>query len=354
MPVQIFCARASFFYPLFILSCNIIGMKPKKISEQNTSQHFTDFLWNLWCVISIVGIWPRFIEPNLLLTTPLTLPIQKLPADLEGLKILQFSDLHISPSTTDFFIQSLIRKIKSLKPDLIVFTGDFLCYSKFGDKEKLRYLLTALSAPYGCYAVLGNHDYAKTISINSEGEYDIQENTSSLISKGFARLTAKTVLKKRTTERAKAVEPHAELISLIQETPFLLLNNETHFVSIKDSGLNISGLGEYTLGRCQPELAFRNYDYNYPGITLLHNPDAFPLLNAYPSDIVLSGHTHGGQVNLPWLWKKFTLLENMKYKKGLFHVGNKWLYVSRGVGSVMPFRWFAPPEIVTITLERAT
>lgn len=322
-----------------------------KDSFKNKSYSLSDFLWNAWCIVSIVGIWPRFIEPNWLRLTPLTLEIPNLPKELNNLKIVQFSDLHVNPAMPNFFIEKLIKKINDEKADLILFTGDFLCYSQFGDKEKLRYLLNSLSAPFGCFAVLGNHDYQETVSINEFGEYDIQEAPQSLISKGFSRIFSTTTLKKKTTERAKSVPPHQELLELIQETPFTLLNNQTQKISLKNSFLNITGLGEYTLGKCLPEEAFKNYDLNYPGIVLLHNPDAFPMLQNYPGNLVLCGHTHGGQINLPWLWKKFTLLENMEFKKGLLYRYNKWLYISRGVGSVMPFRWFAPPEIVTITLR---
>jgi len=122
--------------------------------------------------------------------------------------------------------------------------------------------------------------------------------------------------------------------------------------SIKDACLNVCGLGEYSLNKCCPEIAFKTYDVNSPGIVLAHNPDSMPMLMDFPGDIILCGHTHGGQINLPWFWKKFTLLENMQFKKGLFQIHNKWLYVNRGVGSVMPFRWFALPEIALITLEK--
>ena len=337
-----------FFWLMFD---NILSMKNENTQPKSFSA--IDFLWNVGCLVSIVGIWPRFIEPNLLTNTKLSLPIRDLPESLKGFKILQFSDLHINRETTDLFIRKLLKKIKQMKPDLIAFTGDFLCYSKFGHREKLKRFLNELSAPYGCYAILGNHDYEKTVSINSEGEYDLQENSSSLLGKAFERLTSTTQLKKITTERARAVGVKNELIDVIRETPFLLLNNETHILPVKDTFLNICGLGEYTLGRCLPDLAYKNYNSKYPGLILLHNPDGFPLLQSYPGDIVLCGHTHGGQVNLPWIWKKFTLLENMQFKNGLFYLNDKWLYVSRGIGSVMPFRLFAMPEIVTITLERA-
>jgi uncharacterized protein len=212
--------------------------------------------------------------------------------------------------------------------------------------------LQQFEAPYGCYAVLGNHDYASFVSINQQGDYDVvAPPVSSSFARAFHRLVESNTLTKRTTEQAKNISLHAELISLLQQTPFKLLNNKTEIISVGNSKLNICGLGEYCLKKNDAAQAFQNYDRNYPGIVLLHNPDGILSLQNYPGEVVLSGHTHGGQVNFPWMWKKFTLLENMKFKKGLKKEGNKWLYINRGLGSVLPFRWFSPPEILLLTLE---
>jgi uncharacterized protein len=325
-----------------------------KVPFFNKKIYLSDVLWDGWCIASIIGIWPRFIEPNLIQTTKLTLKIKKLPPALAGLKVLQFSDIHLHAGIPDFFLNKLRKKIKVLAPDIIVFTGDFLCYSRLRDKVRLKKFLDSFEAPQGCYAIFGNHDYQKPVSINAMGEYDIIEHRSSLISKGFSRIFTTTQLAKKVTLAAKETGTHPELEELLKTTPFEVLHNTCKLLSIKGSHLNICGLGEYTLGRCLPEIAFKGYDNRYPGILLAHNPDSVPLLMQFPGDIILCGHTHGGQINLPWLWKKFTLLENMQFKQGLFHLDDKWIYVNKGVGSVMQFRWFAMPEITLITLEQAS
>ena len=310
-----------------------------------------DLFWDIWCIVSLVGIWPRYIEPNLLDTTRLTLNINGLPPSLKGLKLVHLSDLHFHPRMPAAFLKRLQDKVKALKPDLIVFTGDFICHSKLLDKDILRKFLNGFSAPFGCYAVLGNHDYESPVSVNSAGEYDLVDVPTSSISRGFLRLFSGVKLTKKTTERAKKIGVHRDLVNLIKETPFALLENESRTIAIKGSSLNICGLGEYTLGKSHPEKAFATYDKKFPGIILTHNPDSIPLLKGYPGDIVLCGHTHGGQVYLPWIWKKLTLMENSEYLKGLFRSQDKWIYISRGLGSVMPFRWFSRPEIIIITLE---
>lgn len=321
--------------------------------KKTHKMHLSDTLWDLWCLLSIVGIWPRYIEPNLLSTTQLSIKIPHLPAALNQLKILQFSDLHLNPRLSDRFLKRLTDKIRQQSPDLIVFTGDFICCSQLVEKERLKKFLSSLQAPYGCYAVLGNHDYEAYVSVNEAGEYDVREDRASSITKGFKRLFLQTPLTKTITARARRVSLHKELLTLLAQTPFTLLHNSSQIVPIKGSALNICGLGEYTLGRCQPEEAFKTYDQRYPGIVLSHNPDSVSLLSHYPGNLLLCGHTHGGEVNLPGIVNALTLLENPELKRGLKIFNEKLLYINRGVGSEMPFRWFALPELTLLTLEQA-
>lgn len=313
---------------------------------------FKSHLWDLWCAVSIVGIWPRFVEPRLIDFKTLSIRIPNLPDELEGLKILQISDLHLNNQTPDSFLKKVALKGMACRPDLIVFTGDFLCYSQLNESVRLKSFLTAFEAPYGCYAILGNHDYSQTVSISPEGDYDVIVPLHSNVGEGFSRLFRTTTLTKKWTSSARSVNPHGELVRLLQDTPFKLLDNATKVLKIGGTGLNLTGLGEYMAGKMLPEQAFADYDSRYPGLVLLHNPDGAPYLANYPGDFILSGHTHGGQVNLPWMWKKFTLMENPQFKKGLHRLGNKKLYISKGLGSVLAFRWFAMPELTLFKLEK--
>ena len=256
-----------------------------QITQKKSPSHFGDFLWDLWCIVSIIGIWPRFIEPNLLAIKKLILKLKDLPSDLEGLKIVQFSDLHLSSNLPSFYLDKIASTIMGLNPDLIVFTGDFLCYSHLDDPDRLRTFLRKFHAPYGCYAILGNHDYAESISINEKGEYDILTDKESMISKGMKRLFTTTTLAKRITPQAKAIDLHQGLIDVLQDSPFQLLDNATKVILVKNSRLNLCGLGEYTLGRSQPEKAFKSWDKNYPGVILAHNPDSIPLLHDFIREI---------------------------------------------------------------------
>lgn len=302
-----------------------------------------DILWDSWCILSVVGIWPRYIEPKILKTNKFTIK-----CSVEGnLKIAAFSDLHFNPSLSDKFLAKITSQVMKFKPDLIFFLGDFLCDGHLYQKERLEKFLNTFSAPLGCFAVLGNHDYAEPVSINEHGEYDITERESHF-SKAFTRIFNNIELKAISTERALNVKDHDELIDLLYSTPFKLLNNHSEVVG---DSVNIVGLGEYSLGKAHPKIAFKHYCENLPGIVLVHNPDMIPRLEEFPGQIILCGHTHGGQINLPWIWKKLTVMEHLKYKEGLIEENGKTLYITRGVGSVKQFRWNAPPELCLITLE---
>lgn len=313
---------------------------------------FTNFLWDLWCIVSVVGLWPRFVEPKLLTKTSLHLPIAQLPEPLVGFKILQLSDIHLNPQMSNCFLNRIVHAATAFVPDMVVFTGDFLCYSQFADKERLKTFLNHFSAPYGCFAILGNHDYAAPVSINAEGDYDIIDRETSQFSKGLERLFFKGRVSGKSTAAVQKIGFHEELIAFLKETPFQLLHNETIQIVVNGAILNVTGLGDHSLGRSLPDVAFEKYDTHHPGIILSHNPDTFPTLKNYPGDLVLSGHTHGGQINLPIIWKKLSLMEYPEYKSGYHTLGTKQLYVSKGLGNITPFRWFAPPELVQITLEK--
>lgn len=323
---------------------------------QTKDHHWTKWLWEAWCILSVVGIWPRHIEPKSLTVNKIKLPIPNLHPELERLRILQISDLHWHTNFSRPFLKRIIQNVNRLEPDLIVFTGDFLSRAKLQDPEDLTQFLCALKAKHGHFAILGNHDYAQFVTLNDAGDYDIvrKANYRSDLERGFRRLYINIPFSRKVTSDAKNVPLHSDLLSLLNKTPFKLLHNATSIIPCRGTFINLSGLGEYSLGRTDQQKAYEGYDSRYFGLTLVHHPDAIPKLDQSPGHLILSGHTHGGQVNLPWMWKKFTYLENPELKSGLKRRGDKWIYVNRGLGSVFPFRWFAPPEITLFTLKRKT
>ena len=313
---------------------------------------FVDFLAS----VSLIGIWPRFIEPKRVRITKLKWVLNTKERHLRGLKIIQLSDLHFHSKLSQKFLDTIIRKVRREQPDLILFTGDFICYSRLEAGETLSAFLCNLEAPLGSFCIFGNHDYARYVSLNRSGIYDTLPPPNPLtgVFRGVKTLLSQPKTGSRVSENARAIPLHGPLCQLLVTTPFKLLENSTITLPI---GLNITGLGDLALGRFCPQTAFKGYEPRYPGIILSHNPDTFPSLLDYPGEWVLSGHTHGEQIHIPWpkwarkITQKLARLEHSTYTRGLFTVDNKKLYVNRGLGCHKPFRLFSPPEICVIKAE---
>ena len=151
----------------------------------------------------------------MLRVTRLTLPIHDLPPSLLGLRIVHFSDLHFGHDVSDRYLSRLAETILRLRGDLLVFTGDFVNYAHLEESPRLAAFLNKLSAPLGCYAVSGNHDYESYIGINRQGEYDIVENVPLEAVKALGRLWKKQPLaKKRAAARLTQQTPKKELVAL--------------------------------------------------------------------------------------------------------------------------------------------
>lgn len=305
----------------------------------------SNILWDAFCFASVFGIWPRFIEPKLLATSSFDIALPKLK---QSLKVVQLSDLHFNDMINQNFLNKLVRQVAILAPDLIVITGDFLCMGQMADAKRLKDFLLSLKAPLGIFAVLGNHDYSAGLNINSDGYYDTIKSVSAPALSGFKRLWAVPEVKGVATAAARAVSANPELMQVLEESSVTLLDNRT----VQIGGLNLVGLGDLMADAVHPEKAFSKYDLKLPGVILAHNPDTVTRLKDFPGDLVLSGHTHGGQINLPWLWKRFTSMENRQFKSGMHQILDKSLYISRGLGGVIPFRFNTRPELVLITIKK--
>ena len=321
--------------------------------SEMTKNNWPQIIWDAGCLLSVVGIWPRYIEPELISATKAVCSIRGLPDDLEGFRIVQFGDLHINAGLSDRFLDRLTRKILQLKPDLIAFTGDFICYSQLDDPGRLEAFLNGLSAPYGCFAVLGNHDYAKPILINTQtGDYDAVERKEGNVAAGLKLLCRRPPISGNVSENARKTDFHRPLMELLDKTPFRVLHNQAASVPVGGSKIAVAGLGEYMLGKARPDLAFEGICERSPTVVLAHNPDSVPSLSGYPGDLILCGHTHGAQINLWGLWNRFTLMEHPRYKRGLFRENQKTIYVNRGVGSAFKFRLFSVPEVTLFQLKK--
>ncbi|MBJ7449490.1 MAG: metallophosphoesterase [Parachlamydiales bacterium] len=309
--------------------------------------------WDLFCIISIIGIWPRFIEPQILSINKKSITIP-LPQELDGLKILHFSDLHFNNLVSKKRLMRIQKAINALDADILLFTGDWICQSKLDQPEILCSFLKGLIAPLGIYSILGNHDYQSYVTKNEEGNFDIERKNRLLIAKIFSKLFGKNQKRSGLVTKDAAAVPFLDsLIELLKTAGVKLLHNQSILIPYSGTYFNLVGLGDLWLDKADIHRGFKDYNKHYPGIAMVHNPDAFDQMQNCPMDIVLCGHTHGAQVNLPWLSNKFVGVENKKYKRGLMQLNGKWVHISRGLGSKILFRWFSTPEITLLTLRKS-
>lgn len=309
---------------------------------------------------SLIG-WSSLIEPNWIRTSQIIWPLTQQQAHMHGLRVVQISDLHLGLHTPCAFVQKISKKIKDLSPDIIVFCGDFICRSTIQQSDVLRTFLDSLQAPLGTFVVFGNHDYEAYVSRNIHGQIDIipQENSQPL-KRAFVSVYQSFFASNHNffSDRLQKQNPHPKLLEILKQTSLIVLHNQTYTIP---NICNIVGLGDLFAKQFLPEEAFKNYNPLLPGIVLSHNPDTALMLEQYPGDMILSGHTHGPQISLPWpsfaktLTNRLSGLENPNLSRGLFSLfdQHKLLYVNRGLGGLKRVRFCSPPEICLIRCEYA-
>jgi len=271
------------------------------------------FLATLGLTVAGVGLFARVVEPQWLTIGRRTVRLGK-RSNGSQLKVLHLSDLHASRVVSLNFLRRAVRVGLDLQPDLICLTGDFLTrgYKKFdGYAEVLKPL--AASAP--TFACLGNHD---------GGIWAAQR-------RGYS-----------DTNRVREV---------LAKAGVTLLHNAAKTVRIRDWNLTMVGLGDMWAGELQPMIAFRSHRQTAEAtIVLSHNPDSKEALRPYPWDLLLCGHTHGGQVKLPFIGALVASVRDRRFLEGLREWEGRWVHVTRGVGNLHGIRFNCPPEVSLLTL----
>lgn len=275
---------------------------------------FFKFLLLLLVVGVIVLIYSIFIEPNLLTVKKHEFSyIAQNQEKGTTLKIAHFTDTQIG----DFFsmeqFEKVIKKINDQKPDIIVFTGDLFDMGATEDEiQEIISLLKELKAPYGKYSVYGNHDVGGGMVRNYE--------------------------------------------RLLTDADFTLLNNEETTITLANGEeLVIYGLDDALLGT--PDIASVNelLRRNQNTLVLLHEPDVAKQLESTNHALVLAGHSHGGQVYLPFIGPLATTALAEEYVKGWYTLPDSVkpnLYVNTGIGNTkLPIRFGNIPQVAMITVS---
>lgn len=227
---------------------------------------------------------------------------------LSGLRILVLSDIH----TNLPLLEKAADLAEQAKPDLVVFLGDlYTDYLRATHAGDYIAQFKRLSATAPAYACLGNHDMALLSNV----------------------------------ER------------ILKEGGFSLLRNSAAFVTVprlNQAEFKLAGLGDVREGDCFPDRCLSPREEGgeapLPTIVLCHNPKGRELLDSYHWDLMLSGHTHGGQIRLPFFSAPLLMMEGETMAAGFYPYQGKHVFVTPGIGYVGPGRFNCPPEINLVTI----
>ncbi|HEX3986137.1 MAG TPA: metallophosphoesterase [Acidobacteriaceae bacterium] len=249
-----------------------------------------------------------------------TIQLPRLPDAFRGMRIVQISDIHYLEFTESFFVREIVDHVNRLKPDMVLITGDFVTYGpirlphmEFHRTFALRHMPECASILNGIecplrYTSLGNHDQM----VNGRAIWHI------LVEHGLPCLYNTAIPLERDGQR-----------------------------------LWLVGLGSACVGAANPEKAIPASAIREKEamIVMAHEPDILPEIARYNADLMLSGHTHGGQIRIPFVPPLFLPEYGRRYVEGWFQYGATHLYVNRGIGAIgMPMRLNCPPEITVFTL----
>jgi predicted MPP superfamily phosphohydrolase len=258
------------------------------------------------------------IEPTWLELNRFDIPVADLPASFAGFRIAQLSDFHCSRQVTPSYLNEAIDLAHSQQPDAIVLTGDFV-HKGYRYVDRVARTLGRLSAPHGVYAVLGNHDFSVRNAL------------------GFRRY--------RHLHRAVA--------SALTVQGIRVLHNESVPLRRGDHALHLVGVEDLWSRVCDLDRAFAGLDPAVGCIVLAHNPRTVERLNGRRCDLMLSGHTHGGQVNLPVVGRPILSRQARRLAAGLYPHKRGYVYVNKGVGFGFRFRFGVRPEVAILILRPA-
>lgn len=285
-----------------------------------------------------------------------------------GLRLLHLSDFHFrGAEPREGRKRERVRKaVADLEYDLIIHTGDFLHYD--AGLENVLALLDVLPTPrLGAFGVLGNHDYAVYNMSKAVGytwhNFVARESrlgqqlpphhpmTRRERTRRYLRF-ALHLLHNRIDGEPTGANDVPRLRYELERRGVQMLHNSSVRLTEGETDIFLAGVDDLQEGHPDLAAAFAGIDDSAPLLLLSHNPDILQARVAHRADLVLAGHTHGGQIVLPFLGAAHTQSELLSRAEasGYVHLGDTQLYINRGLGEGIPLRFGAPPHLSLITL----
>lgn len=279
---------------------------------------FIRFLLILFLFIALIVIYARYEGTRGLITKEYRIDSSEISEDFDGLKIVHFSDLHYKRIVDKNMVKKIVDEINLINPDIVFFTGDLIDKDfKVNDNDisDLTNLLDSINSKYGKYTIIGNHDYVQDEDVIN----NIYENSN-----------------------------------------FIILQNSSDIIySRNNQKLFIGGLDTFSYDKSDINETMKYFNDNKEDIykiILVHEPDyTDTILEDYDVNLILSGHSHNGQINIPFV-KEFILpYGSKKYYKNYYNVKDTPLYISSGIGeSRINFRLFNRPSINFYRINKIT
>lgn len=257
-----------------------------------------------------IALYSRYIEPKLLIAKKYNVKIKK--ENFQNLKIVQFTDTHLGEFYTLEDLQRVVDKINSQKPDIVLFTGDLIDNASiYKDIYKIPEVFNKIDAKIGKYAIYGNHDYG-----------------------------------------GGAVRYYEDIMN---KSGFKVLINQKESFEFDGKKINIFGADDVMMGKVNINETMKNINSNDVNILMVHEPDISDKFKEYPIDLIFSGHSHGGQIYIPFYGAIKKNLYAEKYNKGFYELSNERktkIYVNSGIGNTkLPFRLGNIPQISVVELK---
>lgn len=269
--------------------------------KKNKDSKKSNIIIYILLILILLVLYARYIEPMNLFIKEYKIESKDIPKNFDGIKIVHFSDIHYGRTVDNRYLEKIVDMINKQKPDIVIYTGDFIDEDiNLSDKKiaEINKILNKIDSTLGNYAVAGNHDM-----------------------KYFSNYKK------------------------ILDNNFTLLDNQQKILYYKDNeAISLIGLADSLESTINYEIL--NKESMYYTFVICHEPDEFDKIKKYDFDVMLSGHSHNGQIRAPFIGTIATPPGAKKYYDEHYSIDNKEIFISNGIGtSGINLRFMSRPSI---------